>query len=292
MDQRHPRSAARGLRRGAATALLGLLFLLPPLRAQAPPADVYDYFRQNCASCHTIGGGRLTGPDLKGLLERTDRAWLRRFLPDPKALIDSGDPRAVQLFTEARGTYMATIPGLTAARIEALIDLIEYESSLEKSAFAGMRLSQRPLTEVDVQLGREVFSGRRRLANGGPPCISCHSTASVGGLGGGRLGPDLSTAYARLEGRKALSAWLVSPPSVVMAPVFKNRPLEEDEILGLVAFLRSEAQAAGVETPDPGPVDVLMAGGGLAALVLAAFDFFWRRRYRATRRPLLDAAAR
>lgn len=271
---------------------MGLAFLLPPVRAQAPPADAYDFFRQNCASCHTIGGGRLVGPDLKGVLERTDRSWLRRFLPDPKAMIDAGDPDAVRLFTESRGTYMPTIPGLTPERIDQLLDLIEYESGLEKSVFAGMRLSERPLTEKDVQLGRDIFLGRRRLANGGPPCVSCHSVASVGGLGGGRLGPDLTTAYARLEGRKALSAWLVSPPSVVMNPIFKERPLEEDEILGLVAFLRSEAQAAGVEVPDPDPVDMLMAGGGLAAVLLAAFDFFWRRRYRATRRPLLEAAER
>jgi cytochrome c2 len=36
----------------------------PMLRAQ----EAADFFRQNCANCHTIGDGRLTGPDLKGVL--------------------------------------------------------------------------------------------------------------------------------------------------------------------------------------------------------------------------------
>ena len=31
----------------------------------ASAQDTPDYFRQNCMNCHTIGGGRLTGPDLK-----------------------------------------------------------------------------------------------------------------------------------------------------------------------------------------------------------------------------------
>ena len=35
--------------------------------------ETAQYFRQNCASCHTIGGGRLTGPDLKDVTKRKER---------------------------------------------------------------------------------------------------------------------------------------------------------------------------------------------------------------------------
>ena len=89
-------------------------------------------FQQNCVSCHTIGGGRLTGPDLKGVTERRDHAWLLRYLPDPKALIDSGDPIATQLFQEARGVIMPPPPLLTPAMADALISMIEAESKLER----------------------------------------------------------------------------------------------------------------------------------------------------------------
>src|SRR3989337_709452 len=43
--------------------------------------------------------------------------------------------------------------------------------------------------------GRALFTGARRLENGGPACMSCHSVAGLGALGGGALGPDLTLAY-------------------------------------------------------------------------------------------------
>ncbi|MBF8248345.1 MAG: narC-2 [Bacteroidetes bacterium] len=75
-----------------------------------------DFFRTNCMSCHTIGGGRLTGPDLKNVSSRKDRAWLSRFVMDPKAVIDAGDPYAVELLTASRGVTMPTLPGMTRQR--------------------------------------------------------------------------------------------------------------------------------------------------------------------------------
>jgi len=35
--------------------------------------EAADFFRQNCISCHTVGGGRLTGPDLKNVTQRKER---------------------------------------------------------------------------------------------------------------------------------------------------------------------------------------------------------------------------
>jgi mono/diheme cytochrome c family protein len=83
--------------------LLGVLFLfgfyLQTISAQQPT----DFFQQNCTSCHTIGGGRLTGPDLKDVAKQKDRAWLERFVQNPKAMLDGGDPYALQLQQDARG---------------------------------------------------------------------------------------------------------------------------------------------------------------------------------------------
>ena len=65
--------------------------------AQAPSEEAYEYFSLNCKSCHTIGGGKLTGPDLKGVMDRADREWLVEFIQHPKAVIDSGDAYAATL---------------------------------------------------------------------------------------------------------------------------------------------------------------------------------------------------
>ena len=50
----------RGILRLAALVVVGSTCCsLHSVRAQ----DTDDYFRQKCFSCHTIGGGPLTGPD-------------------------------------------------------------------------------------------------------------------------------------------------------------------------------------------------------------------------------------
>ncbi len=164
-------------------AAAGLLLFAYPTRAQQPA----DFFRQNCMSCHTIGGGRLTGPDLKNVTQRKDRAWLERFVQNPKAMIDSGDNYALQLQQEARGVVMATVPGMTPAMAKTMLDFIDAESKLAKSQFAGITISDRPFTAVDFAAGRDFFLGVRPLANGGPACISCHTLGTLRGLGGGRL---------------------------------------------------------------------------------------------------------
>lgn len=268
--------------------LPALLAVTPNVvRAQDPPSEeTIEFFRLNCMSCHTIGGGRLTGPDLKGVTERADEAWLVDFLLDPKGVIDSGDPYAVELLREARGVYMTQVPGLDRTKAEKLIKLIVAESAKERSDFAGLQISDRPLTEVDVALGREFFLGATGTANGAPACISCHTVSGIGGLGGGRLGPDLTDAYDRLEGRKALSAWLGSPPSLVMQPVFKGHALEGEEILALVAYLKDVAENHEGEA-SASTLEFVLLGFGGSVFLLLLFDFLWRKRYRATRRPLL-----
>jgi mono/diheme cytochrome c family protein len=174
--------------------------------AQAPSEEATEYFARNCASCHTVGGGRLAGPDLKGATERKDAAWLSGFIVDPKGVVDSGDPYARKLLEEARGVLMPASPGMTRALADKLVALIAYESKLEKSRFAGSVVSDRPLTPADAARGRALFVGDEPFASGAPACNSCHTTVGLHGLMGGRLGPDLSAAYARLDGRKALSA--------------------------------------------------------------------------------------
>lgn len=292
------------LRLLSAVAAALLAVLLPsagaPAQAGAPDAaapvkeiseETVDFFKANCVSCHTIGGGALAGPDLKGLLERRDREWLVRFILDPKAVIDGGDPYAQELFRVAKGTYMPTLATMTRDRAGKLLDLVEVESAKEKSRFAGLQISDRPLTPADVALGRDLFSGRRAFASGAPACAGCHDVAGMGAFGGGRLGPDLTDVYARLEGRKSLGAWLGAPPAATMMPVFRDRPLDGEEILALVAYLK-DASEAGAAAGRDGLLLFLLAGLGGAAGILVVFDFLWRGRFRGVRRALVEGSTR
>jgi len=251
--------------------------------------DAAAFFKQNCVSCHTIGGGRLTGPDLKDVTTRRDHAWLLRFVSDPKALIDSGDPVATQLFQEARGVLMPTLPGLTPDMVDAIILLIEAESKLEKSQFVGMQVSDRPFTPQDIARGRAIMRGDVPQVGGGPSCLSCHTVRGMGALGGGRLGPDLTKVYERLQGRKGLATWLSAPATSTMQAVFRDTPLDAEEILPVVAYLEDAARQGGEDT-GVGRVTFLLLGLGGAAAVLIGMDGAWRRRFRAVRGPLVADA--
>lgn len=54
---------------------------------------------KGCNGCHTIGGGRLTGPDLLGVTERREYGWVMAMITKPDSMIKS-DPTARQLFAE------------------------------------------------------------------------------------------------------------------------------------------------------------------------------------------------
>jgi mono/diheme cytochrome c family protein len=54
---------------------------------------------KGCNGCHTIGGGRLTGPDLAGVTERREFGWTLAMITKPDSMIKA-DPTARQLFAE------------------------------------------------------------------------------------------------------------------------------------------------------------------------------------------------
>lgn len=295
-QKNHSRTAFPGrgdvLSRPSFAILIGAGVILLALARAGLAQETADYFRTRCTSCHTIGGGRLTGPDLKNVLQQAtangkDREWLIRFIQDPQAMIQSGDPYALKLQQETPGNaVMPSQPDMNRALAGSLLDLIEAESKLERSQFAGAPISLAPFTPEDAQLGRELFRGAQLLPNGGPPCISCHTVGGIDTLGGGRLGPDLTLVNERLGGPKGLSTWLLAPPTPTMQSIFKGEPLKPEEIHAIAAFLNQAAQQ-GTPADMSGPFTFFLLGLGGAVGGLVLFDGVWSKRFRAVRYPLV-----
>ena len=259
-----------------------------PRNAAAQRPD--EFFQENCASCHTIGGGRLIGPDLKDAVQQKDRSWLERFIQDPNAVISSGDHYALQLQKDAGGIVMPKMPGVTPEMAKALLDMIEEKSQIQAPS-AAVNISEQPFTSNDVLTGTEIFLGKRKLNQAGPPCISCHTLGLIGGFGGGRLGPDLTQVYVRLGGRKSLGAWLSAPATATMQSVFRNHPLQPGEILPLIAFFENASRQA-QPTTAMSQIKFSVAGFLGTALGLAVMGWSWRGRVRTVRRALVSAARR
>ncbi|NRA02641.1 MAG: SCO family protein [Myxococcales bacterium] len=55
-------------------------------------------YRSRCTSCHTIGAGDSLGPDLLGVTEQREHAWLMRWLKEPDKMLAEGDPIARDQF--------------------------------------------------------------------------------------------------------------------------------------------------------------------------------------------------
>jgi nitrite reductase (NO-forming) len=115
----------------ALLVLTGLNSFAPASRAdQAEVEKGKKLFQERgCAACHSIGKGKLTGPDLAGVTERREEEWLKKWLKSPETMIMS-DPVAKQMLQE----FMVPMPnqGLTDGEIEVLIDYFEYEDSNKK----------------------------------------------------------------------------------------------------------------------------------------------------------------
>jgi cytochrome c2 len=248
--------------------------------------EAASYFRQNCMSCHTIGGGRLVGPDLKDVTARRDRAWLQKFVANPKSFLDGGDPYAAKLKEEARGAVMPNISGIDETKATSLLDMIERESKLPKSQFAGLNIGDQPFTARDIANGRNIILGLKPLANGGPACISCHNVDNIAVLGGGKLAPDLTKVFERLRGRKNLASWLQAPATPTMRPLFVNTSLTNDEIVSLVAYLETTAREP-QQTSDTATLSFFFMGLGGSVLGFIGADTIWRKRFRGVRKTMV-----
>ena len=139
-----------------------------------------ELFQTRCAVCHTIGGGKLVGPDLQGVAERRSEDWIIRFVQHSQQLVQSGDPDAVALFEEFNGIPMPD-QSLSEREIRGIIDYIGGGSS---TAPAEPPPIEQATTE-QILLGQALFQGTTRFANGGPTCNSCHDVINDAVIGGG-----------------------------------------------------------------------------------------------------------
>ena len=106
----------------------------------AAPVEVHinpgeDLFRRRCQDCHTVGAGNAIGPDLEGVTERRERAWLEKYIKAPNEVLDAGDPTAVALFNKFKKLPMPNL-GLSESDVEQLIAYLDSQNKKLKSAAA------------------------------------------------------------------------------------------------------------------------------------------------------------
>jgi protein SCO1/2 len=86
-------------------------------------------FATRCAACHTIGNGDKLGPDLLGVTNVRDRAWLARMIVDSSKMIEEKDPIATALFKKYKEIRMPPL-GLPEADVNTLIEFMKTQSAV------------------------------------------------------------------------------------------------------------------------------------------------------------------
>jgi protein SCO1/2 len=160
-------------------------------------------FRTRCSACHAIGaddGLTRQGPDLLGVTERRERAWLARWLAEPDAMLAEGDPLALELFEANRKLPMPNMR-LNPLEVEALLGYMAEESAyvLERRRAAGE--------------GHEPEEG------GVAPCCQKEAVLVLHGA-------DQDAPWARVDAAEFLAAGpLPSAPSAGQAPRSRTLPV-------------------------------------------------------------------
>jgi protein SCO1 len=80
--------------------------------AEAKPVTVHNgqrLFQSKCAACHTVGRGDRIGPDLAGVADRRESAWLARYIAEPDEVLAKGDPIATALYNKYKKIGMPNL---------------------------------------------------------------------------------------------------------------------------------------------------------------------------------------
>ncbi len=250
--------------------------------SQSPGESI---FTKTCQVCHTIGKGRLVGPDLLDIENRRTEDWIISFVKSSQDMVKNNDPEAIALFNEYNKMVMPD-QNLSNKEIKDVLLFIREQSlagdftkeiSEQITGSSGMSLDQ--AGENEIATGQKLFLGEIALIEGGPACISCHTVVNDNIISGGLLAVELTTVFTRLK-EQGINAIISDPPFPVMETAYNNHQITKDEAFYLIAFLKEVDFISPVQKPDIFRRIFLIESifGGIILFIL--YGGLWRNRKR------------
>jgi mono/diheme cytochrome c family protein len=253
------------------TAIAVFLFLpLIPVVAQKTGEAT---FKESCSSCHTIGRGKLVGPDLANVEKRRPVDWILKFVKSSQTVVHSGDKYADSLFKAFNQMIMPDHPTFTDDQIKGILAYITEQSSAPATATTGAIA-----LKGNSNRGRDLFDGKIRFTNRGAACNSCHNVDMKGFISGGALGKDLTHAITRLSAPGVVG--IVSGlPFPQMKATYGTRPVTDQEIADITAFLTTADKPVPPKTFTSNVGSYLLVWGAAGfVILLILFSLFWMKR--------------
>ncbi len=205
-----------------------------------------EIFNLHCAVCHAEDGGGGIGPNM------TDRFWLHggsiknifwviKYGVPEKGMIswqNQLNPNDIRDVASFILTLQGTMPETPKAPQGDLFDenlkvknpggLTATEDSRPTIASIGDSLNS-------IEIGRGLFSGSIRFAEGGSGCITCHNVTEEDLPKGALIAPDLTNVYTRLD-EPTLYKVITKPYHLTMQEAFKNKIVIEEEVEYLMFY--------------------------------------------------------
>lgn len=270
-------------------ALIGIFVFTLIFNTNSLKAQDGEQLFQQCKACHSIGQGKLLGPDLLDMSKRRDAVWLKNFIKSSQEMIKAGDAEAVALFEEYNKLPMLDY-NLPDADIEAMIKYIDSFSKSDSEdggatsaadSLAAVKAAEY-LASIDTDeneaKGKALFQGNKKFANGGASCISCHHVNSVDAVQGGLIAMDLTNTFSRIGGMAGIKGIIDFPPYPAMKDAYQHAAITEDESVVLQVFLmRADANNLAAESTV---LDFVKQGliGMIILLVVISVVWFKRKK--------------
>lgn len=265
-----------------------LLLLIIPFLSNTifPQNEGEKIFLSVCRACHTIGQGKLVGPDLINVQNRLKEDWIIKFVKSSQTMVKSGDPQAVKIFNEFNKVIMPD-QALSDSKIISVINYIKEKSSTISTTDVvaappftltnslGFTLDQAGKDEVNI--GWKYFTGEKRFKNDGPPCLSCHNVVKDNLISGGLLSKDLTNVFSRLNAA-GVDAIISSPPFPTMRIAFTNKEITKDEKYYLLAFLKESDKDSIYQHPVNYDKRFIYSGIAGVVILLGFFGIVWFNR--------------
>jgi mono/diheme cytochrome c family protein len=125
-----------------------IVIWLGPIKHGKAAETGQEIFQSLCAACHTIGKGKLVGPDLAGVTSRREESWLKRQIKEPDTLIAENDPIAMQLLQEADNVPMPP----AELSDEEVVAVIAYLKSTEQQENVAVGLPSQYMPTVIISI--------------------------------------------------------------------------------------------------------------------------------------------
>lgn len=253
-----------------------ILILILPVSLLANTPN--ELFTTNCAACHTIGKGRLVGPDLKDINVIREPEWLVKFIKSSQTLIKSGDVDAQKIYEEY-GKILMPDPPIDEGQIVEVLNYIRDVSS--GNIVETTQVISDPLANTNqdnINRGRLLFLGKERFENRGAACLSCHHVKDDQASPGGNLAKELTDSYA-LMGGAGILAIVKNSPFPAMAQSYENHPLNENEVIDLSAYLKSVSDNSIYQHPRDYSLTFMYFGQFAFLIFLSGIlILFWKRK--------------